>query len=60
LPRLATLRTLGVLRARLRSWLEARVRSAAPPSLAGPIPYWRNQLRVLVALDPEEFGRATE
>jgi Ser/Thr protein kinase RdoA (MazF antagonist) len=60
LPRLATLRTLGVLRARLRSWREARARSASTPSLDGPILYWRNQLRVLVALDPEKFGRATD
>ncbi|HEX5415633.1 MAG TPA: phosphotransferase [Chloroflexota bacterium] len=44
LPRLAALRTLGVLRARLRSWL---AHPEAP--LAGPIPYWLEQLQLIQA-----------
>jgi len=45
LPRLAALRTLGVLRARLRSWL---THPEAP--LAGPISYWLDQLQTIRAV----------
>jgi Ser/Thr protein kinase RdoA (MazF antagonist) len=56
LPRLAVLRTLGVLRARLRAWLDPEQRSAPFASLGGPVPYWRDQLRTLLALDLAAFG----
>jgi|GEM_PF-6952803 len=49
LPRLAALRTLGVLRSRLRSWL---ARPEAP--LAGPIRYWIEQLRAIRQLPSDD------
>jgi Ser/Thr protein kinase RdoA (MazF antagonist) len=59
LPRLAALRTLGVLRARLRAWL-ASDGARGPAPLAGPLPYWRDQLHLLTGLDPDAFAAMVE
>ena len=55
LPHLATLRTLGVLRERLRAWLDPERRGTPDASLEGPVPHWCDQLRTLIGLDLTAF-----
>jgi Ser/Thr protein kinase RdoA (MazF antagonist) len=56
LPRLGALRTLGVLRERLRAWLDP-ARGTNPLAIrGGPVPYWCDRLRTLIALDVTAFG----
>lgn len=60
LPRLGSLRTLGVLRERLRVWLAAGLAAEEDDSpnqlLGGPVPYWRDQLTQLAEIDPTRFA----
>ena len=56
LPRLAALRTLGVLRERLRDWRNREEGSRSDEALGGPVPYWCGQLRTLAALDLRAFS----
>lgn len=48
LPRLGALRALGVLRARLSAWLEAKDRRAREEVIDRSTAFWRRQLRVLL------------
>ena len=59
IPRLGALRALGVLRAHLRDWLDPnRPPGRSQRLLAGPVPYWRDQLRRLATTDSREFGKS--
>jgi Ser/Thr protein kinase RdoA (MazF antagonist) len=55
LPRLAALRAVGVLRERLRAWLDPARRNTVEGSLEGPVQHYRSQLRTLMALDLAAF-----
>lgn len=55
LPRLAALRTLGVLRERLRAWLDPERRGTPEAFLEGPVSHWCAQLRTLIGLDLVAF-----
>jgi hypothetical protein len=57
LPRLGGMRVLGILRERLRAWSDPDQRGKPEASLAGPVPYWLDQLRTLMALDLKAFAR---
>lgn len=57
LPHLGALRTLGVLSERLHAWLTPGRHAKALASLGGPVPYWRDQLQIIAALDPLSFAR---
>ncbi|MGH2459356.1 MAG: phosphotransferase enzyme family protein [Chloroflexota bacterium] len=56
LPRLGALRTLGILRQRIRAWQAELGRSEPGAALRGPVSYWCAQLRRLTALDPESWA----
>jgi Ser/Thr protein kinase RdoA (MazF antagonist) len=56
LPRLAALRTLGVLRDRLRAWLDPARHDLPEASLGGPVTYGSARLRTLEKLDLAAFA----
>jgi Ser/Thr protein kinase RdoA (MazF antagonist) len=56
LPVLGARRIVGILRSRLRAWLNpTRQRGEAEAVLDGPVPYWLDQLQTLSALNLATF-----